>query len=401
MNILFLSPTPPDHLHRIRALQIIKALSRRHRVSVLTFVRDQADLDKCDSLRDLCASVHTVALSKPRALMNCLLALPTWLPLRVAYQRSPAMHAKIAQLLDAEKFDLVYIKRKRLAQYFESITHIPRVLDLTDAVALYYERSLETVNWLHYLVHLEEYVKIRRYEPRMVPLFDRTVVCSPVDAEYLEQQAGRSFENLRVIPNVVDTDFYHRTALTSADCDDDAEGPMLLFSGLMDKHVNIDAAQYLVNDIFPIIRRAHPTARLFIAGPRPAPEVRAMVRLDGVTVTGYVDDLRACIDQATLVLCPVRVGAGTRNKILQAMSMQRAVVSTPLGAEGLTYEDGSDLLIGADAESFARATIELLEDRTRRNTIAERGRALVERGYSVNLLGDQFQALFDEMGLAG
>jgi len=392
VNILFLSPTPPDDLHRIRALQIIKALSRKHSVTVLTFVRNNNDRAKCEILREYCAAVHMVPFSLPRAVLSCLAALPTPLPLRVAYCRSAAMRAKLRELVQADSFDLIYVKRKRMAQYAQHISSIHRILDLTDAVALYYKRSLETVSWLHYPLHLEEYLKIRRYEPMISGYFDRTVVCSQVDADYLEQQAGHRLPNLRVIPNVVDTDFYRSNSPPQ-----DEGGPILLFSGLMDKHVNVDAALFLAEDIFPIIRRQRPDTRLYIVGPRPVREVRALEELPGITVTGYVDDLRNYIEKATVVLCPVRVGAGTRNKILQAMSMRRPVVSTPIGAEGLDYESGLDLLIASDATAFARQTLRLLEDSEMRASLVDRGWSLVQNHYSVDVLETLLSKLFSEL----
>lgn len=393
MNILFLSPTPPDDLHRIRALQIIKALSRKHSVTVLTFVRNQDDRAKCEAVRDYCTAIHMVPLSLPRAVLNCAAALPTPLPLRVAYCRSPVMRAKLVELMQTESFDLIYVKRKRMAQYAQHINTVYRILDLTDAVALYYKRSLETVSWLRYPVHLEEYLKIRRYEPMISGYFDRTVLCSQVDVDYLEQQAGRKLPNLRVIPNVVDTEFYRSDTPPQ-----NASGPTLLFSGLMDKHVNVDAALHLAENIFPIVQKQHPDARLYIVGPRPVREVRALGALPGIHVTGYVEDLRDYIKKATVVLCPVRVGAGTRNKILQAMSMQRPVVSTPIGAEGLEYEPGLDLLIASDAATFAQQTLRLLEDSELRASLVNRGLRLVQNHYSVDVLESLLSDLFSELG---
>ena len=394
MNILLLTPTPPDDLHRIRALQILKALARKNAVTVLTFVRNDCDLAKCQAIRELCAAVHMVPFSLPRALLSCVQALPTPTPLRVAYCRGAAMQRRLNELLHSQVFDLIYVKRKRMGQYAQHLTTPPRVLDLTDAVALYYERSLATVGWTRYPIHLEEYLKIRRYEPMLAGYFDRTVVCSRVDGDYLEQQAGRPIENLRVIPNVVDTDFYRSDGPPAA-----GQQPVLLFSGLMEKHVNVDAALYLVNEIFPAIRLQRPDARLYIAGPRPAPEVRALAQVPGVTVSGYVDDLRDYIAKASVVLCPVRVGAGTRNKILQAMSMQRPVVSTPLGAEGLECEPGEDLLIAPDAVTFAEHALRLLNDAELRSALAARGRKLVQRRYSVDVQGALLADLFAELGL--
>lgn len=392
MNILLLTPTPPDDLHRIRALQILKALARNHKVTLLTFVRDDRDRAKCAALAELCTAIHMVPFSLPRAIFNCLLALPTTVPLRVAYSSSPAMRRKLKEVLSDNSFDLIYAKRKRMAQYVRHLGAPLRILDLTDAVALYYKRSLESVSWLHYPLHLEEYIKIRRYEPMVSRDFDRTVVCSRVDADYLEQQAGQALANLRVIPNVVDTDFYRSNPDAA-----DTQQPLLLFSGLMDKHVNVDAARFLVDEIFPVIRDRRPDARLYIVGPRPVPEVRAMERQPGVTVTGYVDDLRDYIGKASVVLCPVRVGAGTRNKILQAMSMQRPVVSTPLGAEGLEYEAGRDLLIASDPALFAEHTLRLLDDPDLAETLAASGHDLVQRCYSVDLLESLLAELFAEL----
>jgi sugar transferase (PEP-CTERM/EpsH1 system associated) len=395
VNILLLTPTPPDDLHRIRALQIMKAMAREHRVTLLTFVRNRRDREKCAAVRDYCDALHMVPFSLPRAMLNCLLALPTSIPLRVAYSRHPAMHRKLREILREGNHDLVYVKRKRMGQYARKLRSVPRILDLTDAVALYYRRSLETVSWWRYPVHLEEYLKIRPYEPALARDFDLTVVCSRVDADYIDRQAGEALPNLRVIPNVVDTDFYYA-------CEPAAETrqPLLLFSGLMDKHVNVDAARYLVQEIFPRIRERCPEASLHIVGPRPASEVRAMAQIPGVTVTGYVDDLRDYIARATLVMCPVRVGAGTRNKILQAMSMRRAVVSTPLGAEGLEYQAGRDLLIAEDAASFARATLELIENPARRESLADHGRELVQRSYSLDFQAARLTELYSELGLA-
>ncbi len=394
MNILLLTPTPPDNLHRIRLLQILKALARKRSITLLTFVRNDQDRAKCEAIREYCTAIHMVPFSLPRALINCIAALPTPLPLRVAYSRNPAMHRELNKILQEKTFDLIYVKRKRMAQYVQHMNTPRRILDLTDAVALYYKRSLETVSWFRYPIHFEEYIKIRRYEPMISHYFDHTVLCSHIDAEYLEQQAGRELPNLRIIPNVVDTDFYRSDSSTPA-----IQEPVLLFSGLMDKHVNIDAARYLVNDIFPTIRNQRPDSRLYIVGPRPVPEVRAMEQEPGVTVTGYVADLRTYIEKASVVMCPVRVGAGTRNKILQAMSMQRPVVSTPLGAEGLEYEADRDLLIASNATLFAEQTLRLLSEPELRTMLATHGRSLVQQHYSIDILESLLDNQFAELNL--
>lgn len=393
VKILFLTPSPPDELHRIRALQILKCLSRSHEVSLLTFVRNPGDWDKLAAIREYCLTLNTVSHSLPRAFANCLIALPTRIPLRVAYQRSPAMQYQVQQLLQKEHFDLVYVKRKRMAQYVQHESGLPRILDLTDAVSLYYKRSLQTIDWLRFPLHLEEFIKIRRYEVDILRYFTRGVVCSAIDAQYLQTVARRPLETLRVVPNVVDVDFYRSHVVSTL-----TERPVLLFSGLMDKHVNVDAANYLVRDIFPRIRRARPDAMLYIVGPNPTRRLREFGRTEGIVVTGHVEDIREFIDRATVVLCPVRVGAGSRNKILQAMAMERPVVSTPLGAEGLDCTDNEDLLIASDPERFADQTLRVLGSRSLQRKLATKGRRLVVEKYSLESLHSHLNELFLEIG---
>jgi sugar transferase (PEP-CTERM/EpsH1 system associated) len=392
VKILFLTPTPPDTLHRIRALHLLKCLAHSHEVHLLSFVRHARDQEQLATLQPYCARIYSVPFSLPRALMGCLLALPSRLPLRVAYYRQAAMYRQVQYLLRHEHFDVVYVKRKRMAQFVQQQSSLPRILDLTDAVSLYYQRSLQTIDWLRWPLHVEEFVKIRHYEVDILRYFERGVVCSSVDHHYLTSQASRPIENLRVIPNVVDV--HHYAALSPVAI---PEQPILLFSGLMDKHVNIDAATYLVHDIFPRIRHALPHARLQIVGPRPASQVQKLGQMPGVHVTGHVADIRTAIAQASVVLCPMRVGAGTRNKILQGMAMARPIVSTPLGAEGIEYTDGVNVLIASDAEAFARQSVRVLQDKTLQESLAVNGRRLVATRYSLEQMAVLLHALLQEV----
>jgi len=336
-----------------------------------------------------------VPFSLPRALANCLVALPSRLPLRVAYCWHPAMQQQVHQLLHKEHFDLVYVKRTRMGQFVQHQQSLPRILDLTDAESLYYQRSLKTIDWWRFPLHLEEFLKLRRYEANIIRNFDRAVVCSHLDCGYLERQSHSPLAGLRVIPNVVDVQYYQSRVTLSA-----LEQPVLLFSGLMDKHVNIDAAHYLVREIFPRIQRVLSQVTLSIVGPHPSPSVQALGRTTGVLVTGYVKDIRQYIEQATVILCPVRVGAGTRNKILQGWAMGRPVIATPLGAEGLEYRNGVELLSASSAEEFAAQTLRVVQDRVLQATLAANGRRLVVAKYSLESMAARFAELFHEMGCA-
>lgn len=378
MKILFISPSIPSPLHRVRALNLLKVLSTRHAVRLVTLAPTHDPVRSTEHLSFLADRPRIVVQPFARSLLSCLTAPVRGVPLEIAYCASPAMHRAVAEELAAFRPDLVYIKRLRSLAFLPETLPCPALLDVTDAMALSYARALRwspphlrTVFWheARSYIHAERAAAAR---------FRTWVVASPVDAAALRRTLPPTVR-VQVVPNVVDTDVFTPTS----------EPPgtqRLLLSGLMDKVVNVSAARFFVREILPAIHERVPNVTLTIAGPRPTPAVSALANPPLVTVTGYVPDLRPYIAEAAAVVVPVRAGTGTRNKILQAWAMGRAIVSTPEGAEGLAARDGENLLLAETPQAFGHAVVGLLQNPTFRSTLGRGGRSTVERVYDLRAL---------------
>jgi len=390
MKILFITPTLPSRISRIRAYNILRYLSKRHQIYLLSFIDSEQKKRKIEQIEGFCASVETVKLAPWHSYFNCALHLFSPLPLRVAYYKSGKMAEKIKEILKREKFDLVYIKRKRMAQYGEVINGIPKVLDLSDAVSLHYQRALKKANIFRKALYLEEYIKTLKYEVDISKKFNRTILCSPVDLEFLKTNATEPLDSLAYISTGVDTEYYRPRGL-------EVEPNSILFSGVMGAFVNIDAARYLILGMLPLIRKMIPSVKLYIVGPASPYSLRRLAKDNQIIITGYVDDLRDYIEKVTVVVCPMRTGTGFRNKICQALAMRKPVVSTSLGTEGLGVVPGEHLLIADNPQDFAQKTVQLLQDKALQDRLGQKGFELIKSQYSLEVLEEKMNHLLEEV----
>jgi len=204
------------------------------------------------------------------------------------------------------------------------------------------------------------------------------MVCSHVDGELLKEL--RPNLPIQIVPNAVDSDYYYPSkADDSAGC-----APILLFQGSMDWYPNRDAVEFFVVSIFPKILQEFPKAKFVVAGRNPPAEfLRKFSTFKGVEFTGTVPDMRPYLAAATLVVVPLRIGGGTRIKILEASAAGKATVSTTIGAEGLDLQNEKELVLADDAPEFARAVSALVRDSRRRTTISRAARARVTQDYSL------------------
>ncbi len=380
MNILFLSPNIPDSFSRIRALNIIKALSKKHSLHLITFIEREGEKKKIGDIKKYFKNIETVKLPKWKSYFNCAVNLVSLSqkPFRVSYFHSKKMHEKVAEIIERENIDLIYAKRKRMAQYAENLSGVKKVLDLTDCMALLYQRSLKIIPLPQFPLYWLESKKLAFYEPRIAEKFDRVFVCSKLDKFALEELAGKKLRNIRIVPNVVDTDSFIPSKHGKPDT--------ILLSGIMHAFANIDAALFFSKEILPLVLERTPDAKLSIVGPKPSQKVKALSS-NNIVVTGRVPDLRQHIANASVVVVPLRCGAGTRNKILQAAALGKPVVSTPLGAEGLEgLQENKNIMIASSPKEFADKTVLLLQNAGLRKELGANARIWVKSNYSLKTL---------------
>jgi glycosyltransferase involved in cell wall biosynthesis len=218
---------------------------------------------------------------------------------------------------------------------------------------------------------------------------DRQVICelcTPAKAELTRDPNFCPQRQVCVVPNVIDIERYQPAGTTSDD------GRTMLYVGAMDWHPNRDAVRYFVREILPLIRQLVPGVRFIVAGRGAAPELRDSLRADDVVFTGEVPDMPAQIAAATICVVPLRIGSGTRLKIIEAAAMEKATVSTSLGVEGLEFTAPDEVMLADSAEDFAQATAELLRSPERRAQMGSRARARALEFYGIAALEKALQS---------
>jgi glycosyltransferase involved in cell wall biosynthesis len=221
---------------------------------------------------------------------------------------------------------------------------------------------------------LRDAAKWTRWQRRIVQAYDRVITVSQPDA------AALAAAHVAVVPNGVDSDRFRPTPLPSA--------PAMVFTGALYTPPNIDGISWFCREVLPLVHRRVPSATLTIAGLSPPPEVRRLADLEGVEVHPDVDDTVPFLAAARLAVVPLRIGSGSRLKILEAMAAGRPVVSTTIGAEGLDVEPGRHLTVADSADAFAAAACAVLEGGGEATAAA--ARELVEREYAWPVVADRF-----------
>lgn len=372
MRILFLTarlPYPPTRGDRLRAYHFLRMLSREHRISLLSFVADESESANLAHLRPYCADINLVHHSGWQSGFGAAIGAWRPLPLQALYFRSTVMQQAVNRLMHRHRFDVVYVHLFRMAQYITNKGKLPyRILDLTDAISQEIERSLPYRDPLWRLIYRLEMPRVKRYETELVKAFDETWVISDTEREALTGVGAQG--NLQVVPNGVDSERYFPAFRRSGT-------PRLAFVGHMGIAHNVDAAEYLVRDILPLVRASVPQTEVDIIGAEPSERVRALTGVPGVRVLGHVPDLNDALNQAQVFVAPLRFAAGIQNKVLEAMAAGLPVVTTSSVNDGLRATVGRELLVADESTDFAEAVVTLLRDSVLREEMGRAGRAFV------------------------
>ena len=244
-------------------------------------------------------------------------------------------------------------------------------------------------------VHAREAKKLGAFEATVTRAVSVSLFVSEAEAALFRAQSGHDAGEVRAVENGIDTDRFD-PALSLGRVED-GEGPLAVFTGQMDYRPNIDAVQWFVAEIFPLVRKAHPDARFAIVGRAPSDDVRALEKLPGVIVTGEVPDVRPWLAAADVVVAPLMLARGVQNKLLEAMAMARPVVASAAAATGIDANPGEHLLVADDAPSMAAAISRLFEnpDAAAMMGAAARQRMIARYGWDARLA-----PLADLLGLA-
>ncbi|MCY3833598.1 MAG: glycosyltransferase [Chloroflexi bacterium] len=402
MKILLLTPDlpyPSESGAAIRNIGLIRGLARaRRRVTLLSFTEQTVDAET-NPLYQLCERVESVGLPRRgigRRLAMLLLSGRADIESRLA---SRAFDRKLGDLLGAHEFDLVQFSGIELGHYLPSIRAKARsakiIYDALNAeaelqrlVAQVERRDRRRLPAAIYSTIQSR--RLARYEGAICRKVDAVLAVSDEDRRLLERYGGAP---IHVLPNgVAAADYAPPAESTRAPA-------QLVFSGKMDYRPNVDAVEWFNAAVFPRIRQRYPEASLLIAGRNPQERIQALASDSRITVTGWVDSIQPYLHKASIYIVPLRMGSGTRLKILQAMAARCAVVSTSVGAAGLKDEARAALCIADGAEAFAEAVSALLADEERRRELGARAERVAKEYYDWSALTPRLLRVYAEMGL--
>ncbi len=399
MRILLLTPQRPYPPHQgttLRNFNLIKELAKRNTVSVLTFLEPDQNPDDPGPLPDLCRWIESLPVPARSPNLRLRQMLLTRRPDMSWRLWSPAFNDRLAARLREEPpFDVVEIEGIEMAPYLPTLEAArPRpmiIYDAHNAEWILQQRAFAAdvrtpPRWLAALYSWIQQRRLRRYETELLRRVDHTIAMSAPDKVALRELVSGA--PITVIPNGVDLPAYSRFTGNPISYD-------LLFTGKMDFRPNIDAALWFGQQVLPRIQARRPDTTFAIVGQRPHPRLEVLRDLSGVTITGYVEDVRPYIAGTTVYVAPLRVGGGTRLKLLEAMAMGKAIVSTTVGAEGFPVVNGQELILADDPETFAAEVLALLGDPVRRRELGHTSQAFARATYGWDALVPQLEKVYE------
>lgn len=391
-RVLLISRCPPWPLHlgdRLIIWHLARELAQRgHVIDLLAFANDPRDHDDVDHYRAHFGAV-TLIDEAPRSqftLLQRLLLPRTRFPQYTGGATSPAMWRAIERAVDTRDYDCAhFFGGIQVYEYRHAIGSLPALITPYESYSLYLRRELETRSGPAPVLSLRRALA-RHFEAWMFTPFERRVVVAGRDRSELRRiNPALDWE---VIPNGVDADWFQPGPEARASA-------TLLFTGNFEYEPNVDAALWLAAGLLPGLRQQGLDAQLWLVGHAPPRALRALAG-DRILVTGRVPDLRPWLQRATLYVCPLRKGAGIRNKVLEALAAGCPLLATPLSADGIAIEDGRHAVL-AERDAFPAAARRLLEDAPTREALARAGRQLVESHYSWRQVATRYAGLYEAL----
>ncbi len=391
MRILIVSPMlpyPPTWGFVTRVYQFVRLLSQRHSVTLLTFT-DGDQSEHAAALRAICTEVHTVPRlsTKGGKRIGQLSSLFSSVSYQWRSHQSERMQQALNALTERQQFDVIQIESSQLG-CFQFDLRAALVVDEHNIEYELLHRTFQTesspvrraYNWV-------EFKKFQREEISTWRRASGTVTTSEREAAMIRTIVPG--KPVTCVPNAVDVQYFSPSP-------ESVDAEAIVLTGLMKYRPNVDAALYFVREVLPLLLPVRPNLVFYIVGGDPPDEVRQLAG-QNVVVTGTVADVRPYVYKAAVFVVPLRMGGGTRLKVLEGLSMRKAMVSTSLGCEGIDVRDGTHLLIADTAASFAAAVVRLLDDPVLANTLATAGRDLVDRHYRWERVVGDLEAFYEEL----
>ncbi len=384
MNILFIAhriPYPPNKGDKIRSFNEIKFLSQGHDIYLGTILDQPSDEQYVLGLKEYCKEVHAVYFNKRVALLKNILKGK---PFSVCSFYHTPLQKYIDKVLAENNIDVVICFCSSVAEYVfktpaflkkeqNGIKFILDYVDLdSDKWGQYATYSRFPLSW----VYAFERRRLLQYEIKINQLFHHSFFVSKREVDMFKGRYPDA-KNLAYISNGVDFEYFSPKKRSVKN-----DKPILIFTGVMDYFANEDGVAWFCNHVFEKIKEKIPNTQFYIVGNNPTEAVKNLSKIEGVHVTGYVDDIREFYWMADICVIPLRIARGLQNKVLEAMATGNAIVATSNASDGVIVHEDMDIIIADDEDHFARAVVALLEDEAKRIALGEKAKENVYRHYS-------------------
>ncbi|NKB37603.1 MAG: glycosyltransferase [Gammaproteobacteria bacterium] len=408
MKILWLShlvPYPPKGGVLQRSHNLIKELAKYHEVHLISFIQKdmiesmfpdlETGLTEAKSeLEKFCGSVELCPIpselekfGKYRLAIKSLFSRDSY---TINWLKSRRFTELVKTSVRENTFDAIHVDTISLAPYIYLFPEAKMILDHHNVEShMMLRRAGTDNNWLRKLYYYQEGLKLQHYEKKICPQFDINVTCSDLDAERLSQIACDV--HTVTIPNGVDTDYFISKNA-------DKESNTMVFAGGLNWYPNAGAMQYFIDHIWSELKQKAPDAKMYLIGKHPKEKFIELSKNDeNFVLCGFVDDVRPYIDRATVYVCPILEGGGTKLKILDALAMGAALVASPEACEGIDVTNEKNVLIAHSPNEYVAHILKLFADKNLGETLGNNGRILMEQGYSYHAIGKEFSSVIEKL----
>ena len=363
-------PWPLEKGDKLRAYNQIKQLSKNNEI-ILCALNDDKKVDKqlaFQAMQPYCASVTFIDLPKPGILFNVFRSFILGLPIQCGYFYSSKAKRKIHKLIEHHKPDMLFGQLLRVAPYLHKV-NIPKALDYQDVFSMGMKRRADIAGIFSRPFFTMEYNRLKKYENQVFDEFDVKTIISEPDRDNIDHPDR---DKILIVPNGVDHEYYKPL--------EREKKYDIVFTGNMGYAPNVNAVEFLANEIMPNVWEKLPDAKLYIAGAQPDLRVK-MAANDRIIVSGWIDDMREAYAQSRVFIAPMRIGTGLQNKLLEAMSMKIPCITTSLANGSLRAVNGKEILVDDNSSELAADIVYLLKRPDKAAELAEEGFNFVNRVY--------------------
>jgi sugar transferase (PEP-CTERM/EpsH1 system associated) len=362
-------PFPLEKGDKLRGYNLIKGLSKTHQIYLIALTNEPINQSWYDEIAPFVINIDIFPLHNIGQWLRLFACIFTQQPFQLAFFTSFNIKRKIKKRLSEINPDHIFCQMIRPAEYVKNYHRCYKTIDYMDTLSIGMERRAKKAPWYTRWIYHMEAARLKEYEQRIFNYFEFQTMISQQDVHYIAHPDQRK---IKVIPNGIDTDFFHPMENHKTMYD-------LVFVGNLSYAPNIDAMRWFATHVLS----REPQWRLLIAGANPSSAfIQSLKKYPNIDVEGWQPDIRSAYSKGTIFIAPMQIGTGMQNKLLEAMAMGLPCVTTPLASEALEVTPGHELLVGRTAEELTAHIKYLLNNPNDAKIIGEQGRKMVSNTYS-------------------